>query len=72
MREAARREGLATRYDFVALPAVGHDFTETMTRGAMGRAVFDFLFGGRRPEAARPTHPPLVVDLPGTASGSRP
>ena len=53
MRTAARRQGHQTRYDFVALRGIGHDFTDAMTRGAMGEAVFRFLFDDR-PGAGAP------------------
>jgi pimeloyl-ACP methyl ester carboxylesterase len=52
MRAAARCRGLDTRYEFVALPGVGHDFADAMMRGGMGQAVFAFLFDDRSPAVA--------------------
>lgn len=47
MQEAARNRGQATRYQFQALPGIGHDFTDAMVSGGMGEAVFDYLFDGQ-------------------------
>jgi pimeloyl-ACP methyl ester carboxylesterase len=45
MKSAAHERGFTTRYVFRCLPNTDHDFVASMTRDAMGVAVFRFLFG---------------------------
>ena len=45
MKSAARQRGFTTPYVFRCLPNTDHDFVASMTRDAMGVAVFRFLFG---------------------------
>ena len=45
MRQAAKDQGVAGSFDFVAIPKCAHSFRRCMQRGNMGEAVFDHLFG---------------------------
>jgi pimeloyl-ACP methyl ester carboxylesterase len=47
MHQAARDQGLAGSFEFVALPDCGHSFRHCMQRGNMGGTVFDRLFGSQ-------------------------
>lgn len=48
MNQAARDQGLAGSFDFVAVPNCGHSFSHCMQRGNMGEAVFDRFFGPQK------------------------
>lgn len=48
MTHAAETQGLKTPYTFQTLPRSRHSFTQSMVRGGMGEAVFDYLFGNKK------------------------
>lgn len=49
MRTASRSLGYATKYRFILMPDIDHDFTDAMVNGAMGDIVFAHLFGATQP-----------------------
>ena len=67
MTAAAREQGFSTKYEFDLLPNTGHDFTEAMNSGQMGKTVFRHLFD----DGELPVLCPDCSQAVSIASGSR-